>query len=94
MWGINPATITTLIAAVAAKELISNRHGFVKIARDEIIKHTAKKEIALAKVLAKAMAEQDEKLHAKLKAELHDQLPEEDWQNIFGHSNEINPAKH
>ena len=83
MWGINPAVVGQILGNVILKELASNKHGAPKIIRDKITVHVANKEIALAKAMARSVAQQDNALYEKLKRELHDKLSEEEWQQIF-----------
>jgi hypothetical protein len=83
MWGINPLVVGQILGGVLLKELSSNKHGAPKIIRDKIIVHVANHEIAMAKAMARSVAQQDNSLYDKLKNELRDQLSEEDWQQIF-----------
>jgi hypothetical protein len=83
MWGINPLVVGQILGSVLLKELSSNKHGAPKIIRDKIIVHVANHEIAMAKAMARSVAQQDNSLYVKLKNELRDQLSEEDWQQIF-----------
>ena len=83
MLGINPATLTKILAGVVIKELASGKHGAIKVVRDKIIIYAANNELALAKAMAKSIAQQDEQLYNKLKEELHEKLSDKDWQAIF-----------
>ena len=83
MWGINPLVVGQILGGVLLKELSSNKHGAPKIIRDKIIVYVANHEIAMAKAMARSVAQQDSALYEKLKSELHEQLSEEEWREIF-----------
>lgn len=83
MWGINLAVVGQILGGVLLKEIVSNKHGAPKIISDKITVYVANHEIAMAKAMARSVAQQDISLYEKLKSELRDQLSEEDWQQIF-----------
>jgi ABC-type uncharacterized transport system substrate-binding protein len=83
MWGINPVVIAQILGSVALKEIASGNHGALKIIRDKIIVQAANNNIAMAKAMARSVAQQDLDLYNQLMRELRDKLPEEEWQQIF-----------
>ncbi len=83
MWGINPFVIAQILGSVLLKDILSNKHGAPKIIRDKIIVHVANNEIALAKTMARSVAQQDKALFEQLKSELHEKISEEEWRQIF-----------
>ena len=83
MWGINPLVIGQILGGVLLKELSSNKYGAPKIIRDKIIVHVANHEIAMAKAVARSVAQQDSALYEKLKSELREKISEEEWRRIF-----------
>lgn len=83
MWGINPVVIAQILGGVLLKEITSRNHGAPKIIRDKIIVHAANKDIAMAKAMARSVAQQDMDLYNQLMRELRVKLPEEEWQQIF-----------
>jgi hypothetical protein len=83
MWGINPAIVGQILGGVLLKELASAKHGAPKIIRDKITVYAANKDIAMAKAMARSVAQQDAKLYNELKDQLRGQLSEEEWKQIF-----------
>lgn len=84
MWGINPFVVGQVLGAVVLKEVVSGKHGAPKMIRDKIIVHVANQDIALAKAMARSVAQQDLEMYTKLKRELRDTLSEEEWEDLFG----------
>jgi hypothetical protein len=83
MWGINPLVIGQILSGVILKDALSNKHGAPKILRDKITTYVANKDIALAKAIARSVAQQDASLYSDLKNQLRKELSEEDWDLIF-----------
>lgn len=83
MWGINPLVIGQILGGVLLKDALSNKHGVPKILHDKIIAYVASRDIALAKAMARSVAQQDAGLYADLKKQLRNELSEEDWNLIF-----------
>ena len=83
MWGINPLVIGQILGGVLLKDALSNEHGAPKILRDKITAYVASRDIALAKSMARSVAQQDAGLYADLKNQLRSELSEEDWNLIF-----------
>jgi hypothetical protein len=83
MWGINPLVVGQILGGTILKEIFSSKHGAPVIIRDKIATYAANQDIAMAKAMARSVAQQDEKLYNDLKNELRSQLSEEEWRQIF-----------
>ena len=83
MWGINPISIAQIFGGILLKDAASSKHGIPKMIRDKIIVHVAQNEISLARSLANSIAQQDKNMYSELKNDLHEQLPEKEWRQIF-----------
>ncbi|MEA5411959.1 hypothetical protein VB737_09295 [Synechococcus sp. BA-120 BA3] len=83
MWGINPVVVGQILGATILKDILSSKHGAPRIIRDKIAVYAANKDIAMAKAMARSVAQQDAKLYTELKDQLRGQLPDEEWRQIF-----------
>ena len=83
MFGINPLVVGKILGGAIFKEILSSKHGALKIIRDKITIYTANKGITMAKSMARSVARQDAKLYNELKNQLRGQLSEEEWKQIF-----------
>jgi len=83
MWGINPLVVGQILGGTFLKDILSSKYGAPKIIRDKITAYAVNQDIAMARAMARSVAQQDEKLYSDLKNDLRSQLSEEEWSQIF-----------
>lgn len=86
MWGINPITVSKIIAGVGASTLLFGRHGSAQHFSRKMKLYISEQKADVAKAMARSIADQDRSFYEKLKKELKTDLSPEEYDYIFNNT--------
>ena len=85
MNGINLLEVAKILGATAASNILFNKNGAIRSIQQEILKYSAQQNIAMVKVMMRALAQQNEQAYKDIVKILREHFTEEELQEILPH---------
>jgi hypothetical protein len=83
MYGINLLKVAKILGAIAASNILFNKYSAIRSIHQEIVKYSARRNIAMVKVMMRTRAQQNEQAYKDVIKILREHFTEEELQDIL-----------
>jgi hypothetical protein len=83
MYGINLLEVAKILGATVASDILFNKYGAIRSIHQEIVKYSAQQNIAMVKVMMRALAQQNTQAYKDVVETLRQHFTEQELQEIL-----------